>query len=127
MDDAEHHRTISLTPFLRKQTIKWDATAGQYRLKETWDDLDRATWEDRARYAVAHLLKAEGHRIQRCPSALPHEGKRCANYFLKSKRQKYCSKTCTSREMPRAKRLRDERPSQTRVKKGARQHGTKTR
>lgn len=126
VEDAEHHRAISLTPFPMKQTITWEATAGRYRLHESWDDLDHATWLDRARYALAHLLKDEGHRIQHCPAKLAHEGKRCGAFFLKSKRQKYCGKTCTSREMTRAKRGRDAHPTPTRKKKGA-THGTKGR
>ncbi len=128
VDDAEHHRPFSAPPFRMKRASTWDAAAGRYQCAETWEDLDRATWEDRVRYAFASLLNAEGHRIQRCPSALPHEGKRCGNYFLKSKRQKYCSKTCTSREMTRQKRQRDEQALTTRAKKkGGKSHGTKTR
>lgn len=127
VDDGEHHRKISLPPFVMKQVIEWDAPAGRYRLSEAWDYENESSWADRVRYTLVRLLETDGHRIQRCPSTLPHKGKRCANYFLKSKRQKYCSKTCTSREMTRAKRHRDEQTLTLRAKKGVKQHGPKTK
>ena len=124
VDDAEYHRTIRLPTVEMKQEILWLPKLGRYLLHE--EPLSQATWEDRARYALAYRLKEEAHRVQRCPARLPHEGTRCAAFFLKSKRQKYCSKTCTSREMTRAKRQRDSHPtSHTRTKKGGKQHGLK--
>jgi hypothetical protein len=84
---------------------------------------DRATWQDRVTYPLFHLLLDEGHRILTCSSKLPHQGKLCGNYFVKAKRGKYCSASCTAREMTRAKRGRDEKAKQQRQKKGA-MHGT---
>jgi hypothetical protein len=123
VEDAEHHRMIRVPTVEMKQELRWLPQAGRYLLLE--EPVGQATWEDRARYALAYRLKEEAHRVQRCPAKLPHVGKRCGSYFLKSKRQKYCSKTCTSREMTRAKRQRDECIAHTRVKKGGKQHGTK--
>ena len=124
VDDAEHHRFLPVPIFATKKGFRWSPNFGKYLLEEEYPE--GATWDDRARYALAHLLKEEAHRIQRCPAKLPHEGKRCANYFLKSKRQKYCGKTCTSREMTRAKRQRDSQPtSHTRTQKGGRTHARK--
>jgi len=123
VEEAEHRRPLPVPTFPVKQTLQWAPTLGRYLLLEHYDD--RVTWDDRVRYALAFLLKEEAARIQRCPARLPHEGKRCAALFLKSKRQKYCSKTCTSREMTRAKRHRDEQTLTTRAKKGAKQHGPK--
>ena len=123
VDDAEHHRFLPLPTFEMKEGFRWSPKFGKYLREREYPE--RATWDERARYALAHLLNEEAHRIQRCPAKLPHEGKRCANYFLKSKRQIFCSKSCMSRETTRAKRQRDASPtSHTRAQKGG-SHGTK--
>ena len=105
VDDAEHHRPLPVPTFEIKQEFRWSPNFRKYLLEG--EHPERATWEDRARYALVHLVKEEADRIQRCPARLPHEGKKCFALFLKSKRQKYCSKSCMSREMTRAKRQRD--------------------
>jgi hypothetical protein len=124
VDDAKHHRSIRVPTFPVKQTLQWAPTLGRYLIQEHYDD--RVTWDDRVRYALAFLLKEGAARIQRCPARLTHDRHKCLALFLKSKRQKYCSKVCTSREMTRAKRQRDSQPTRTRVKKGG-LHGAKRR
>ena len=92
--------------------MTWDSRTDRYHL---WEEIEGATWEDRARYALGQLLKEDGHRLRQCPAKLPHSRKACRSFFLKAKRGKYCSRPCASREMTR----------KFREKKGGSHHGTK--
>jgi hypothetical protein len=98
IEDALHHKSITLGEFHTKREIFWSQQAGRYFL---WEDIEDATWQAKARYAMALLLKEDGHRLQRCPAKLAHSGKPCRKLFLKAKRGKYCSRQCASREMTR--------------------------
>jgi hypothetical protein len=125
VDDAVQHKPLIPTRFRIRQESRWNTDEGRYRPHPQWEDLDRATWDDRVRYTVAHLLTDEGLQVARCPAKLAHEETECGNYFLKNQRQKYCSKTCTAREMARAKRQRDADLSHTHARKKGAKHGRK--
>jgi len=111
-EDAVQHRPITLGPYQISHEMTWDTRTDRYH---RWEEIERATWEDRACYALGQLLKEDGHRLRQCPAKLPHSGKACRKFFLKAKRGKYCSRPCASREMTR----------KFREKKGGSRHGTK--
>jgi hypothetical protein len=123
VESAEAREPISLGKILPIK-LAWSKRSERYTL-ERYDD--RATWHERITYNLFYLIKDEGHRVRRCPSKLPHQGKPCHNYFVKAKRAIYCSIPCAAREMTRAKRIRDDTAEQTHQKKGAKRHGTKRR
>jgi hypothetical protein len=128
LDDTVQRKPIIPTRFRSTHEFRWKADEGRYRPYDKWDDtdMDRSTWDDRVRYPLAHLLNEEDDRVARCPAKRAHEETPCGNYFLKTQRQKYCSKSCTAREMARAKRQRDSQPTRTRKKKGG-LHGASKR
>jgi hypothetical protein len=106
VDAAVEHRPVTLQTLSIQPSLHWKDQLGRYVLSAGCDE--DATWPDRVLYPLAQLVSEEGHRLRRCLSKRPHEGKACDNYFLKAKRGKYCGPACTSREMSRAKRLREQ-------------------
>ena len=121
----EHKPIINLERVQSQPTLLWFEARGRYIRQEQYDA--SATWLTRVLDGpLAKMIEEHSDRLQRCPAMLPHEEHQCGNFFLKAKRGKFCSTACASREMARAKRMRDEKASQTRKKKGAR-HGKKGR
>jgi hypothetical protein len=55
---------------------------------------------------VADYRRQMTNRIQECQGHLSHSDEPCGEWFIKAKRQAFCSPTCTAREMQRRKRER---------------------
>lgn len=96
LESIAQHKQVTLGPFRISQRFTW--RANRYSAHEA---ADRPDWKDRTHYALGLLLRELGSRIVQCPARLPHSGKQCLTLFLKSKRGKYCSRKCASRETTR--------------------------
>jgi hypothetical protein len=83
VESAEAREPVRLGKFLPME-LTWSKRAERYAW-ELYDD--RATWPDRVTYALFYLVMDEGHRIRRCPSKLPYQGKPCHAYFVKAKQK----------------------------------------
>lgn len=116
IEDAVDHKPVLLPAVRIESRLDWDEQTSHYHRSEVYDDL--TTWLDRVLYPLAQMVYEDGQRLRRCPSQQPHGPHPCANLFLHAKRGKYCSSTCTSREMSRARYLREEDAKRVQARKG---------
>lgn len=116
IEDAADHKLVEFPAVRVVSRLDWNEKTSHYNRSEVYDD--RTTWLDRVLYPMAQMMRDDGDRLRRCPSQQPHGPNPCANLFLHAKRGKYCSSTCTSREMSRARYLREEDAKRVQARKG---------
>lgn len=116
IEDAADHKPVEFPAVRVVSRLDWNEKTSHYNRSEVYDD--RTTWLDRVLYPLAQMMRDDGDRVRRCPSQQPHGPNPCANLFLHAKRGKYCSSTCTSREMSRARYLREEDAKRVQARKG---------